>query len=230
MPAEGLMQRVVRAAAGGAARQLNFSPDEYRSRIRATQECMKDQGLDLMLLHSPENIYYLTGYETSGYFAYQVLAMPAAGVPLLLVRLMERGLVEVHSWLGEWFVWRDGDDVIDATQRLITLLGDAHSSPIGVEKTCWFLTVDRYERLQKALKPRKVVDASGIVDRVRLIKSDDEIKYIQQAAAMAEAGVRAAVDVAGDGVSELEVAAAVHRAEIQAGCEYTGLPHYISSG
>ena len=49
-----------------------FSTEEFRARVRRVHAAMEKQGIDLLLIHAPENIYYLTGYQTSGYFAYQV--------------------------------------------------------------------------------------------------------------------------------------------------------------
>jgi Xaa-Pro dipeptidase len=56
-----------------------FSTDEFRARVRRVPKEMEGEGIELLLIHSPENIYYLSGYQTSGYFAYQA-AMLARGV------------------------------------------------------------------------------------------------------------------------------------------------------
>ena len=53
---------------------------------------------------------------------------------------------------------------------------------------------------------------------------------MRQAARAAEAAMRAAIDTTAVGVTENEIAAEVHKAQILAGSEYTGLPLFISSG
>jgi Xaa-Pro dipeptidase len=51
---------------------------------------MARQNLDGCLVSAPENIYYLTGLEHQGYFAYELLVVPRDGDLLLVARQMER--------------------------------------------------------------------------------------------------------------------------------------------
>ena len=53
-----------------------FTTGEFKGRLQKVQAAMNERGLDLLLLHSPENICNITGFQTSGYFAYQVLCVP----------------------------------------------------------------------------------------------------------------------------------------------------------
>ena len=74
------------------------------------------------------------------------------------------------------------------------------------------------------------VDCSGLVEEGRMVKSPAELEYIRQAAAVAEVGIKAGIEVCHVGASENEVAAAVHHAQIRAGSEYTALPLFVASG
>ena len=205
-----------------------FSTEEFRARVRRVQAVMESRELDLLLIHSPENIYYLTGYQTSGYFAYQTALLGRSGDPQLLVRFLERGNVDEYSWLDEASTWKEGDDLVEATLRVIRASGP-HKA-IGLEKRSWFLTAAVAEALAAGLGDAKIVDASLLVDRVRLIKSEAEIGFLRRAGEIAEIEQRAALATIRPGVTETEVAAAVFNAGVKAGCEYTGLPHHIMSG
>jgi Xaa-Pro dipeptidase len=105
-----------------------------------------------------------------------------------------------------------------------------HAKTIGLEKRCWFLTAAYAEALAAGLGDARIVDASLLVDRVRLVKSPAEVDCLRRAGAIAEIEQRAALETISDGVTETEVAAAVFAAGVKAGCEYTGLPHHIMSG
>jgi Xaa-Pro dipeptidase len=74
------------------------------------------------------------------------------------------------------------------------------------------------------------VDADRLIDRVRLVKSAAEIGYLRRAARIAELEQRAAWSAISATACEADIAAAVFSAGINAGCEYTGLPHHIMSG
>jgi len=206
-----------------------FSTGEFRDRVRHTQEQMGERGIDILLIHSPENIYYLTGHQTSGYFAYQVVILAQKSEPQLLLRYLERGNVDEYSWLSEATTWKEGDDVVEKTLDLVRALG-AQNKTVGLEKRSWFLTAAVAEPLAAGLSESRIVDASLLVDGVRLIKSEAEIRYLRQAGAVAEIEQRAALEAIVAGVTEAEVAAAVFHAGVTAGCEYTGLPHHIMSG
>ncbi|MBW3096257.1 M24 family metallopeptidase [Pseudohoeflea coraliihabitans] len=206
-----------------------FDHSEFHQRIERVQSAMADSGLDVLLLHSPENIYYLTGYQTSGYFAYQVAFVPKDGPIRLLVRFLEHGNVGEYSWLEEADTWREGDDLVARTCGVLRETAPG-AMRIGLEKQTWFLTAAMAEAVSAAVSPAEIVDASLLVDRVRLVKSPAEIACLRAAGRIAEIEQKVACDRIGDGVTEAEVAAAVFEAGILAGCEYTGLPHHIMSG
>jgi Xaa-Pro dipeptidase len=206
-----------------------FPTSEFRSRVERVQADMAARGVDLLLVHSPENIYYLTGHQTSGYFAYQVALLRQTGDPVLLLRFLESGNVDEYSWLEDARTWREGDDLVLATERLVREMAKPGST-IGLEKRSWFLTAAVAEALAATLADYRTVDASQLVDRVRLIKSPAEVACLRRAGTIAEIEQRAAREAIRPGVLETEVAAAVFGAGVTAGCEYTGLPHHIMSG
>jgi Xaa-Pro aminopeptidase len=70
-----------------------FPPEEFERRLRAVRQCMSRDGLDVLLVSTPENIYYLTGLDHMGYFAYQMLILPLTGTPVLVTRAMEAATV-----------------------------------------------------------------------------------------------------------------------------------------
>jgi Xaa-Pro aminopeptidase/thioredoxin reductase len=197
-------------------------------RVAATQRAIRERGIDVLLVHAPENICYLTGYETSGYFEYQTLAVPAEGTPALLIRNVERLNVDEYSWLDRAHVWRDGDDFIAATAAIVRRLSPG--GRVALERHSWFVPADTAARLGEQLTGYELVGSERLVERIRLVKSEPEIDYIRQAARLADLAMAAAVAAARPGASENLVAAAAHAAQISAGGEYPALPHYISSG
>jgi Xaa-Pro dipeptidase len=70
-----------------------FSADEFAGRIAALRRRMTAQHVDISLVSSPENIYYLTGLDHQGYFAYQMLVIPLEGKPVFISRAMEKATV-----------------------------------------------------------------------------------------------------------------------------------------
>jgi Xaa-Pro dipeptidase len=212
----------------GRSRRTAFDIEEFRSRIDAAQRAMHAADLDVLLVHTPENIYYLTGFETSGYFEYQVLVVPAIGDPALLIRNVERLNVDEYSWMDHARVWRDGTDYFSVTAEMVA--GVAPRGRVGLERHSWFVTADVAEALEAWLPLHELVASRRLVERLRLVKSDAEIHYVRRAAEFADIAMSAALDASVAGATESDIAAAAHAAQITAGSEYPALPHYVSSG
>jgi Xaa-Pro dipeptidase len=154
--------------------------------------------------------------------------VPAEGPPELLVRNVERFNVDEYSWLDRAHVWMDGTDYLAATAAIVR--GIVPQGRVGLESHSWFVPAGTAAGLHRRLTGYAVVGSRRLVERLRLVKSADEIAYVRQAAQLADLAMAAAVEAARPGASENEVAAAAHAAQVAAGGEYPALPHYISSG
>src|ERR1044071_1234368 len=131
-------------------RRQAFSTAEFKARLARVRDEMQRRGIDVLLVTAPENIYYLTGYQTSGYFAYQALIIPTSAAPLLLIRHLERGNVAEYAWLSDAVTWKEGDDVVSTTLDLLRAAG-ADNRRVGIEKRSWFLTAAMAEALTAGL-------------------------------------------------------------------------------
>jgi Xaa-Pro dipeptidase len=208
---------------------LPFGLDEYRGRMKRVRDGMAERGIDLALVSIPENIYYLTGYTTLGYYMYQTLLVPIDDEPVLLTYLEERINIQRLSWLERYVNYGVTDDPIEVTARTIRETVDA-SSTLSIEESGYFFPIRTYKKLVDALPGVRWVDGSGLVESGRLVKSPAEIEYIRAAATAAMAGMRSALDAAQVGGTENDVAAAVYQATLQNGSEYPGSPPYVISG
>ncbi len=73
-----------------------FSAQELAARIDRARSAMAGLELDVALLSTPENVFYLTGLDHWGYFAPHLLVVPADGPMTLVTRAMERATVEAQ--------------------------------------------------------------------------------------------------------------------------------------
>lgn len=78
----------------------SFPYKEYRLRIKKLQDQMAD--VDMLLLSSPENIFYISGYRSwylSSLFRPVFLAVPKNGEPAIILRYLEKTTVQNVSWV-----------------------------------------------------------------------------------------------------------------------------------
>jgi Xaa-Pro dipeptidase len=87
-----------------------FPEEEFKERLRCVRAKMKSRGVDGCLIAAPENIYYLTGLDYQGYFAYTMLVVPLTGKPTLITRAMERATVRDMLVDVDHEVFQDGID------------------------------------------------------------------------------------------------------------------------
>ncbi len=208
--------------------RLGFSLAEYRRRYDAVQEGMHRLGVDALLVRSPENICYLTGYETPGYYKYHALLL-SRDEPVLILRRFEEPNAEEFSWLTRTVPVEDHAHPVQVTAEAVERLG-LGGKRIGVEKAGWYFSVEEYEILRSSLPKATLVDATSVVWRARMVKSAEEIAMMRRAARIADLATQAGIDAVAVGRTEDEIAAEVHRVAIENGSEYMGLPPFVLSG
>ena len=206
-----------------------FPAEEYDRRLQAVRVLMAQNNLDVLLVHTPENIFYLTGYQTPGYYWHQVLVLPLDSEPVFIAPPHEASLVPEYCWMDDVRIYPDTSDWAEVTSDLVKELG-LDSGCIGLETGSGFLTVALRDGIASRLPSATMLGGGGLIELCRLIKSPLEQDYLREAASYSEQGMRAGIDAVRVGASELDVAAAVHGALDQAGSEYTGLPAFITSG
>lgn len=206
---------------------LAFPEIEYRRRVDAVRCKMAERGVDLLLVDAMEHVTYLFGYTPPAQ-VYQVGIIPMAADPVMIVRGLDEPTYVEQSWVTDYVPfadWEDGLDVLGATLKARGWVGKT----IGVELDSNFLTVERYEKTKAVLPEARFIDFSGVVREVRLIKSDVEIALLRKTAKIADAALLAAVEAAGEGVAEREVAAALYSAALKLGAD-NGRTALIASG
>lgn len=209
-------------------KRMPFELSEYRQRLEKCQEMMREKGLDLLLVHTPENIFYLCGYHSAGYYMYNCLVVHPDKDPVLVLRFGEVGNAQIFSWLDDDHIvlYDDTESPLDKTVEVIKRFGKPKK--IGVETTSFFLSVRNYQALANKLTGAELVDAAGLVDQLRMIKSPAELAYIRQAAKAVNAGMRAGMDAIQEGINEDLIAAAIWQATVSHGCQHVGMEPFVA--
>ena len=203
-----------------------FPPEEYDRRITAIQARLRAEGAEALLLTGPENIFWATGRQTAGYFAFQALVVQESGAPRLLVRQLEETGARAATYLSQIETWQDGTDPV---ARLAEMVGAMGLQQLAVERSGWFVSPDTFARMDATL-PVTLTDGSGWVEALRVVKSPLELDAIRRAAAYTQAGLVAAIEACEVGVSENTVAAAMIAAATSAGSESMAMEPLVSSG
>lgn len=211
---------------------LHFSTDELTARRRRACGALIEAGLDGLLMFRQESMFYLTGYDTFGYVFFQCLYLGVDGRMVLLTRAPDLRQAQQTSVIDDIRVWIDGPDAAP-TRELRAILGemDCAGARLGVEYEAYGLTARNGRRLDAALEGFcESVDASELVSRLRLLKSEAEIDYVRCAAELADRSLDEAHALCAPGADEAAILAAMQGAVLAGGGDYPGNEFIIGSG
>jgi Xaa-Pro dipeptidase len=202
-----------------------FSEAEIEGRLAKVRASLTGRELDAAIFASPENVFYLTGLDHWGYFAPHLLIVPLDGKPVLITRSMERVTVETRVKAADFRGHSDSETAADLASRVLSELG-LTGKPIGLEYWTSGLSHGLAQKLQ-ALANAKWSDVSGLVDKMRRVKSAEEQALMRRAAGVTDAAAGAAIAAISDGASEQEVAAQCIAAMVRAGGHAPGFGPFI---
>ena len=134
---EAAFETVTKRLAGGGDfemithHRLGFSLEEYLRRYELVLAAMAERGLDALCLRSPENITYMTGYETPGYYKYHCLVMGPGFDPVLILRRFESLNIPEYAWIPSFVPVDDWEHPPTLTAHVLRLLGLGEGERIG---------------------------------------------------------------------------------------------------
>ncbi|RWD95004.1 Xaa-Pro peptidase family protein [Mesorhizobium sp.] len=202
-----------------------FSEAEIAGRLSKVRNALAERGLDAALFASPENVFYLTGLDHWGYFAPHLLIVPLDRQPVLITRSMEKVTIENQVKAAEFRGHSDSETAADLAARVLSELG-LTGKRIGLEYWTSGLSHGLALKLE-AQAEAKWSDVSGLVDRMRLVKSAEEQALMRRAAKVTDAAAGAAIAAIHDGAAEQEVAAQCVAAMARAGGHAPGFGPFI---
>ena len=182
-----------------------FTDAELERRIAAVRQQMAVRELDIIMLSSPENIFYLIGLDHWGYFAPTVLIVPADGDLTLITRQMEH--VVIRNQVRNAIFVGHTDSETGADKIVEFLAGKTGGKALGMEEWSSGLAYGMGAQIKDQMTAGIWHDITGMLDEMRLVKSAEEQVFMRQAAQSADAGTQAAIAAIHDGALEADVAA-----------------------
>src|SRR5207237_3216883 len=183
----GARRRRVPAPTDGRL-MLHFSKQELAQRRRAACREMARQGLDGLLIFRQESMYYLTGYDTSGYSMFQGMYLGADGALALCTRSADLRQARLTSVVEDIRIWRDREGANPADDlREMLASHRGRGKRLGIEYHAYGLTAQRGKMVDAALDGFcRTADASDLVRLLRLVKSPAELAYVRRAGELAD--------------------------------------------
>ncbi len=221
---------------------IPFPREEYRERLNKLRSRMDAAGVDVLLLSSPEAIYWLHGYRSR----WNRTQSPTAWPPLqtTAVHLDQDRFITFETLEHEYLLMLTSISTDNRLSKAEDLDGWLSFIVRELEGEGWLkgtIGIEKYssipnravsEIVEAALVERgaRVVNASAITRVVRRLKSPRELAYIAEATRICDAGLQGLRKALRPGMTELEAWAEVVRAMAAEGGEPAAIHECVVVG
>ncbi|MFP4066575.1 MAG: M24 family metallopeptidase [Spirochaetaceae bacterium] len=207
-----------------------FEVTEYEHRIEGTKRSMEQRGIEVLIVSQPANMNYLTGYDGWSFYVHQAVVVSLEQEqPMWLGRGMDGNGARLTTFLSEENIREYADDYVQSdTKHPMHFVADVlkekgwDKKRVGVEMDQFYFTHRNFVELEKSLPDAALVDANGLINWVRVVKSEAEITFLKRAGAIAERVMDAAVREISVGVRECDAAAQIAAAQYRGTEEFAG--------
>lgn len=146
--------------------------------------------IDAVVLRSGQNFTYLSGVVYSGTLARNMdlpdsmravlLFWPRSGKPVILTNKPAAGLAQRDSWVETIELYEAYVESSYAKLADVVKAAGLAASRVGFERD--YISARDWEIVQRALPRMQMVDCTDLMNRVRWIKTADEVQMIRRAA------------------------------------------------
>lgn len=182
----------------------------------------------LMALFPSSNMLYLSGFFDEPGERLLLLLVPREGDPLFIAPKMYKDQIRQASPFPDVRIWSDEDDPMDLLGRTVADLGVGEGEArVLVDDGMWatFLLM-----LETALPRGNFSLASQAMVPLRMQKTTDEIRYMEEAGAIVDEAFEEIIQSKVTGMTELALATALEAAMRRRGAEKIAFETLVASG
>ncbi len=198
-----------------------FTKAEYADRLTRTRAEMQRRGLDLLVISDPSNMAWLSGYDGWSFYTHQAVLVALEGDPIWWGRAMDALGAQRTVWMphdnivgyDDTYVQNPDKHPFETLAVLMRQRGLARGR-VGVEMDNYYYTAAAHAALTDAARDITPVDATGLVNWQRAIKSETEIACMRAAARIVENMHQRILEVAEPGLAKNRLVAEIYHSAI----------------
>ena len=192
-----------------AHQQPTLGPATYAQRIARAQAELKSRNLDLLAIEPSTNFQYFTSYNPGRSERLILLMIPATGAPVIVCPSFEVERIKRNTTITDARGWEEFEDPWALVAKAaLQLKPRGREGIVAIEPTTSYQS---YVRLVSKLRGWIPHDGAAVTERLRILKSPEEIALIRTAIAATEASIAATFSQLAVGMTERDVAALLSR-------------------
>ncbi|MBI1968223.1 MAG: aminopeptidase P family protein [Gemmatimonadetes bacterium] len=182
----------------------SLPPEVFAHRLSRLQAELTTRKLDLLVAEPSTNFEYFTGHNPGRSERLILLLAPVTGTPAIVCPAFEVERVRRHSVIQDVRGWAEQEN----PWKLVRQAGREMKPPrrngvAAVEPTTSYRS---FLGLDDALGGWRFANGASVVERLRIVKSPEEVDLIRRAVAITEAGIAATFAQLTPDATEREVA------------------------
>ena len=209
--------------------ELPFTLAEYDVRLAKVRAEMDRRGIELLICPDPSNMSWLTGYDGWSFYTPQAVLVTHDTDPIWWGRLMDANGAKRTVYMDHQRIIGFPDDFVMSRERhayehLVTTLHELGWEGLrtGVEMDNYYYSARAHQVLVDGLAGTEVVDATGLVNWQRTIKSEQELVYMRRAAHIVEMMHATILEMVEPGIRKNDLVAEIFRTGIRGTDEFGG--------
>ena len=182
----------------------------FKKNLEKLKQDLNKNNIDLAVITDDDSIYYFTGYFDFLHMSFgrpTILLVPKDSDTVLITPLIDAHLVKKNCPVDKIITWNDG---VDNEWREELPKYFKKNTNIAIEKFKISTLVLNY--ISSLYEQRVFKNITPILDLLRMVKTQDELKIAKFAGKVAEAMMHAGKNAIGHNVPEYEVALATAQA------------------
>jgi len=205
-----------------------FNKIEYQKRVKDLQVNMQNNNIDLTLITSPHNFRYFTGLDS--YFWESptrpwFLLISQNKNPVAIIPLIGKTALQ-KTWIKEIKTWPSPQPKDEGVSELKKYINEVlpNKGNIGCElglESHLRMSINDFDYLRNSLSNLKFIDASIIIWKQRIIKSQNEIKKIKEIILIASKVFDNFQNQINIGMTEIEICKIFKKELINEGADHT---------
>ncbi|WP_269409441.1 M24 family metallopeptidase [Lentibacillus daqui] len=198
---------------------------DYRARLDALQNHLKENNMDIAMIMTPANVFYYTGFNSEPHERFMALVVDNRKQEnILFVPALDKEIAANESFIKNIVPISDEEDPYAILQEKL----DGNIARFGLEMKK--VSMFQHQRLASVFPDTTYEDIQPFINGQRLKKSRSEIAYTQKAIDIIEKVMAEGIKKAKVGMSELELAAELEFLMKKFGAEGPSFSTIVLSG